>query len=87
MTDPIWWFYLYWVPKFLNETHGVSLSQMGPPLVTIYLVADIGSVGGGWLSSHLLKRGMSVNAARKTTMLLCALMVFAEKCSKMPLAP
>lgn len=75
MTDPIWWFYLYWVPKFLNETHGVSLSQMGPPLVTIYLLADVGSVGGGWFSSYLLKRGHSVNFARKTTLLLCALCV------------
>ncbi|MGE0453395.1 MAG: MFS transporter [Vicinamibacteria bacterium] len=75
MTDPIWWFYLYWIPKFLNENHGLSLASLGPPLITIYLVADVGSIGGGWLSSTLLKRGYSVNAARKIAMLVCALLV------------
>jgi MFS transporter, ACS family, aldohexuronate transporter len=75
MTDPIWWFYLYWLPKFLNETHGLTLSKMGPPLIAIYLIADVGSVGGGWVSSFLIKRGWSINAARKTTMLICALCV------------
>lgn len=72
MTDPIWWFYLYWIPKFLNEKHGLTLSKLGPPLITIYLVADVGSIGGGWLSSRLIKSGWSVNAARKTAMLVCA---------------
>jgi ACS family hexuronate transporter-like MFS transporter len=75
LTDPIWWFYLYWLPKFLNEKYGLTLSKLGLPLITIYLVADAGSIGGGWLSSTLLKRGWSVNAARKTTMLICALCV------------
>ncbi len=75
MTDPIWWFYLYWLGKFLNEKHGLSLSKLGPPLIVIYLIADVGSVGGGWLSSFLIKRGWSINAARKTTMLVCALCV------------
>lgn len=75
LTDPIWWFYLYWIPKFLNEKHGVSLGKMGPPLIVIYLVADVGSIGGGWLSSRLLARGWDVNRARKATMLLCALLV------------
>ena len=65
LTDPIWWFYLYWIPKFLNERHGITLTQMGPPLVAIYLIADVGSIGGGWLSSRLIKSGWSVNAARK----------------------
>jgi ACS family hexuronate transporter-like MFS transporter len=85
MTDPIWWFYLYWIPKFLNENHGLTLSKLGPPLITIYLVADVGSIGGGWLSSHLIKRGLTVNAARKTAMLVCALcvvpIVFASRVS------
>jgi MFS transporter, ACS family, aldohexuronate transporter len=72
LTDPIWWFYLYWLPKFLNQTHGISLAKIGPPLVLIYLAADAGSVAGGWLSSSLLKRGWSVNRARKTAMLICA---------------
>jgi len=74
-TDPIWWFFLFWLPKFLNETYGIALSGLGPPLVVIYLAADLGSIGGGWLSSMLIKRGWTVNAGRKTTMLICALSV------------
>jgi ACS family hexuronate transporter-like MFS transporter len=75
MTDPIWWFYLFWLPKFLHETHGVTLTGLGPPLVAIYLAADFGSIGGGWLSSTLLKRGWSLNRARKVAMLICSLCV------------
>jgi ACS family hexuronate transporter-like MFS transporter len=75
MTDPVWWLYLYWVPDFLNRNHGLDLQHIGAPLVAIYIVADVGSIGGGWLSSSLLKRGWSVNAARKTAMLTCALCV------------
>ncbi|MFZ2491769.1 MAG: MFS transporter [Thermoanaerobaculia bacterium] len=75
MTDPVWWFYLYWIPKFLNEKHGLTLGKLGPPLIVIYVVADIGSIGGGWLSSSLIKRGWTINAARKTAMLVCALAV------------
>jgi ACS family hexuronate transporter-like MFS transporter len=85
LTDPIWWFYLYWVPKFLNKQYGLTLDKMGPPLVVIYLMADVGSIGGGWLSSFLIRRGWSVNRARKTAMLLCALcvtpIVFASQAS------
>lgn len=55
MTDPIWWFYLYWIPNFLRQNHGLDLSTIGPPLIAIYLIADIGSVGGGWLSSRFIK--------------------------------
>lgn len=75
LTDPIWWFYLFWLPKYLNAKHGLSLTQLGPPLVAIYVAADIGSIGGGWLSGTLIKRGWSVNRARKTAMLVCALCV------------
>jgi len=75
MTDPIWWFYLYWIPNFLRQNHGLDLSTIGLPLIVIYLIADVGSIGGGWLSSTLIKRGWSINAARKTTMLVCALAV------------
>jgi ACS family hexuronate transporter-like MFS transporter len=75
LTDPIWWLYLFWVPDFLNKNHGLDLKTMGLPLVVIYLVADIGSIGGGWLSSHLMARGWSTNAARKLAMLVCALAV------------
>ena len=75
LTDPIWWFYLYWIPKFLYDRHGIKLTEIGLPLVAIYLIADVGSIGGGWLSSRLIKSGWSVNAARKTTMLICAVLV------------
>ncbi|MEQ1826808.1 MAG: MFS transporter [Pirellula sp.] len=75
LTDPIWWLYLFWVPDFLQKNHGLDLKTMGLPLVVIYLVADIGSIGGGWLSSHFLKIGWTTNASRKTAMLLCALAV------------
>jgi ACS family hexuronate transporter-like MFS transporter len=75
LTDPIWWLYLFWIPDFLNRSHGIDLRLIGPPLVVIYLVADVGSIGGGWLSSALIKRGWSVNAGRKTAMLVCALAV------------
>ncbi len=72
MTDPIWWLYLFWVPDFLNRNHGLNLLAVGPPLVAIYLIADVGSIGGGWLSSALIKRGWTVNAARKTAMFVAA---------------
>ena len=75
MTDPVWWLYLFWIPDFLYRNHGLSLTTMGPPIVAIYLIGDVGSVGGGWLSSTLIKRGWTVNAARKTAMLACALAV------------
>src|SRR5207302_5180232 len=75
MTDPIWWFYLYWVPPFLRQNHGLDLTTIGPPLIAIYIIADIGSIGGGWLSSTFIKRGWTINSARKTAMLICALLV------------
>ena len=75
LTEIPWWFYLFWGAKFLDTQFGVSLKQVGLPLIIIYVVADFGSIGGGWLSSALLKRGWSVNAARKTALLVCALCV------------
>jgi len=75
LTDPIWWLYLFWIPDFLHRNHGLDLRSIGLPLVVIYLVADVGSIGGGWISSALLQRGWGVNAARKAAMLLCALAV------------
>ncbi len=87
MTDPIWWVYLFWMPKFLNTNYGLKITQIGLPLVVIYLAADVGSVGGGWLSSTLIKRAWSVNKARKTAMLVCALAVvpvmFAARASNL----
>ena len=83
LTDPVWWLYLFWIPDFLGRSYGIDLKTIGPPLIAIYLIADVGSIGGGWLSSALLKRGWSVNAGRKTAMLVCALavlpMAFASK--------
>jgi MFS transporter, ACS family, hexuronate transporter len=90
MTDPIWWVYLFWLPDFLNKRHGLSLKDFGLPLVVIYLLADVGSIGGGWLSSMLIKRGWSVNAGRKLAMLICALavvpIVFAAQTSDLRVA-
>jgi ACS family hexuronate transporter-like MFS transporter len=75
MVDPIWWFYLFWIPDYLQREHGLRLTQIGLPILTIYLISDVGSVTGGWLSSGLIRRGFSVNAGRKWAMLLCALCV------------
>jgi ACS family hexuronate transporter-like MFS transporter len=75
LTDAIWWFYVFWFGKFTNEQFGVDLKTIGPPMITVFLLADVGSIFGGWQSSWLLRRGWSVNAARKTAMLCCALCV------------
>ena len=75
LIDPIWWFYLFWVPDFLQRQHGLTLTKIGIPIAVIYLISDVGSVAGGWLSSRLIRGGLSVNAARKIAMLACALCV------------
>ena len=75
MTDPIWWLYLFWLPDFLHKRHNLNLKDFGPPLVVVYLLADIGSIGGGWLSSSLIKRGWTINEGRKLAMLICAIAV------------
>lgn len=72
LTDGAWWFYLFWLPGFLNSSYGLDLGQLGPPLVAIYVAADLGSICGGWLSSAFLARGWTANRARKTAMLVCA---------------
>lgn len=83
MTDPVWWVYLFWIPDFLNRNYQVNLLGMMVPLLIIYNAATVGSIGGGWLSSSLIRRGWSINASRKTAMLVCALavtpIVFASK--------
>lgn len=73
LTDPVWWFYLFWLPKYLQEKFGLSLMQVVVPSLIVYNAASFGSIGGGWLSSGLIKRGMTVNFARKIAMLICAL--------------
>jgi ACS family hexuronate transporter-like MFS transporter len=75
LTDAIWWFYLFWFPLFMNDRFGVDLRTIGLPMIVVYLLADVGSVGGGWFSSALIKRNWTVNGARKTAMLICALLI------------
>jgi MFS transporter, ACS family, hexuronate transporter len=81
-TDPVWYLFLFWLPDFFAKTQGMVLfpkgqgsifSTIGPALIGVYLLADVGSIAGGWLSSHLIQRGWSVNRARKTTLFLAAL--------------
>ena len=75
LIDPVWWTFLFWLPDFLSKQFGVDLQGYGPPLVAIYVLADVGSITGGWTSSRLLARGVRLNLARKLTMLGCAIVV------------
>jgi ACS family hexuronate transporter-like MFS transporter len=72
-SSPIWWFYIFWAPDFLNKRYELGLTQSSLPLMIMFLAASVGGVGGGWLSSKLIKLGWTVNAARKTALLACAL--------------
>jgi ACS family hexuronate transporter-like MFS transporter len=75
VTDAAWWFYLFWGGKYLYDRFGLDIKSLALPLIIIYVVSDVGSVSGGWLSSALIKRGWAVPKARKTTLLLCALVI------------
>ncbi|MGN6368604.1 MAG: MFS transporter [Phycisphaerae bacterium] len=75
LTDGIWWFYLFWVPGFLKDTFHVKITDLTLPMIVIYTSTTFGSIGGGWMSSALIKKGWTVNAARKITMLVFALCV------------
>ena len=75
LTDPVWWFYLYWLGLFLNKNFGLILTGLGLPLIVIYTMTTVGSIGGGWLSGAMINRGVPVNKARKITMLICAILV------------
>ena len=75
ITDPVWWFLSFWLPKFLNSEYGLSLTNLGPPLIAIYLMADGGSILGGWLAGAFLRNGWTANRARKSAMLVCASLV------------
>ncbi|WP_233841060.1 MFS transporter [Dyella sp. 2HG41-7] len=90
ITDPIWWFFLFWLPKFLHDQYGLTLMGLGMPLISIFMLADVGSIAGGWFAGRLIKRGWTVNRARKGAMLTCALMVipvaFAAKANNLWLA-
>lgn len=75
LTDPVWYLFLFWLPDFFSKRHGLDLTSFGPPLIAVYLLADVGSIGGGWFSSYLIRRGYTVNAGRKLALLACALCV------------
>ena len=75
LTDPVWWIYLFWLPDYLNKEHGLDITELALPLIVVYLISDGGSILGGWLGSYFIKKGWSVNKARKVTMLICALAV------------
>jgi ACS family hexuronate transporter-like MFS transporter len=75
ITDPIWWFFLFWLPKFLHAEYGLTLLGLGLPLIVIFVLADVGSIFGGWLAGRFIKMGWSVNRARKTAMGICGLAV------------
>jgi hypothetical protein len=75
LTDAVWWFYLFWAGKFLFDMFGLNIHALALPLIAIYLMADVGSISGGWLSSNLIKKGWSINRARKTTLLICSLII------------
>ncbi len=72
LTDPVWWFYLFWLPKFFHERFEVNMQQLGLPLILVYVGATIGSIGGGWLAGFVIRRGRSPRAGRRFAMLVCA---------------
>ncbi len=74
-TDPIWWFYLFWLPTYLQATFNLDIRANRLPVVVCYAIATVGSVAGGWLSGVMMTGGRSHNSARKGAMLLCALLV------------
>jgi ACS family hexuronate transporter-like MFS transporter len=75
LTDPIWWFYLFWLPRYLQGTFHLNLTQSEAPVVAVYVISIAGSVGGGWIPATLLKRGHTANFARKMALLICAVAV------------
>ncbi|MBW6525121.1 MFS transporter [Sphingomonas sp. RHCKR47] len=73
--DPIWWFFLFWLPGYLFNRYDMDLKTFGLPLAVIYLISDLGSIAGGWMSSRLIASGRTPNVARKATMFVCACLV------------
>jgi ACS family hexuronate transporter-like MFS transporter len=72
-TDPIWWLYLFWLPKFFHERFQVDMAQIGLPLIIVYAGSTVGSIAGGWLAGYFIRRGRSVRYGRRLAMLICAL--------------
>ncbi|MGD0337168.1 MAG: MFS transporter [Bacteroidota bacterium] len=75
LTDPVWWFYLFWLPSFLNKQYHMSKTELALPIAVVYTMTTVGSVYGGWLSGNLIKRGWEVYKARRFAMLVFALCV------------
>jgi ACS family hexuronate transporter-like MFS transporter len=75
LTDPIWWFFLFWLPDFFNKKFHLDLSHLGLPLIIVYSASTFGSIGGGWLPSPFRRSGLSATGARLAAMLLCACLV------------
>ena len=75
ITDPVWWFFLIWLPDFFKQTRGLDIKKSWVLLVTIYSIVTVLSIAGGWITGHLAKHGWSINRARKAGMLLFALCV------------
>jgi MFS transporter, ACS family, hexuronate transporter len=75
ISDWVWWFFLFWIPDFLSKTHGINIREVVLPLIIIYAVSSIGGIGGGWMSSKFIQIGKSIDYARKTTILICALII------------
>jgi len=76
LTDPIWWFYLFWLPDFFESTYKIKLDAASWPVAMVYIISTIGSIGGGWLPLFFIKKGWPVFKARKTSMLIYAFCVF-----------
>ncbi|HWE83932.1 MAG TPA: MFS transporter [Terracidiphilus sp.] len=72
LTDPVWWFFLFWLPQYFNSRFHLDLSHLGPPLVVVYVSSTVGSVYGGWLPKGYIKLGMDLKRARLAAMLTCA---------------
>jgi len=75
ISDWIWWFFLFWIPDFLNKTQNINIKELVLPLILIYLVSSAGGIGGGWISSQFIKSGKGIDFSRKTAVLICALFV------------
>jgi len=73
LTDPIWWFFLFWLPAFLKEQYGLTGTQVSLPLAVLYSMTTVGSIFGGWLPKRFMEKGMNPSKARKTAMFIYAL--------------
>ena len=90
LTDPIWWFYLYWLGLYLSSNFHVTLTGLALPLIVVYTMTCVGSIGGGWISGALIRRGIPVTRSRRLALLVCALavvpVVFAGRLTNMWIA-